>query len=225
MIAELSLSLVSILWAGTVVADEPAESQDKPEQTAPAAQEPKPPAKPETTKPRAPGDDDLLKALEKKSAPAEVDDENPLLRVGQRMRDVQGRLAKADPGDETQTLQKGIVDDIDTLIEQLKKAGGQSSKQQQQKRNTSNPSANQKQQGQPNQASEPNENDVSFKPGQVSDERMKANERLVRAIWGHLPEKLREEMQQAFKEADLPKYRPLIDQYFKAIAEQKDSRR
>jgi hypothetical protein len=54
---------------------------------------------------------------------------------------------------------------------------------------------------------------------------MKANERLVRAIWGHLPDKLREEMQQAFKEADLPKYRPLIDQYFKAIAEQKDSRR
>jgi hypothetical protein len=47
----------------------------------------------------------------------------------------------------------------------------------------------------------------------------------VRAVWGHLPEKLREEMQQAFKESDLPKYRPLIEQYFRAIAEQNDSRR
>jgi hypothetical protein len=225
MIVKLSVSVLSILWAGAASADDPPKPSDKPDQTAPAAQESKPPAKPETVKPLAPGDDDLLKALEKKSAPNEGDDENPLLRVGQRMRDVQGRLAKADPGDETQTIQKGIVEDIDTLIEQLKKAGGQSSKQSQQKRNTSNPSAKQQQQGQPNQASEPNENDVSFKPGQTSDERMKANERLVRAIWGHLPEKLREEMQQAFKEADLPKYRPLIDQYFKAIAEQKESRR
>ena len=224
MIAELSVSLLSVLWAGIVLADDPPRPPDKPAQDAPAAQETKPPAKPESVRRVAPGDDDLLKSLEKKSAPAE-DDENPLLRVGQRMRDVQGRLAKADPGDETQNLQQGIVQDIDTLIEQLKKAGGEASKQSQQKRNTSNQSAKQQQQGKPDKASEPNENDVTAKPGQLSDERMKANERLVRAIWGHLPEKLREEMQQAFKEADLPKYRPLIDQYFKAIAEQKDSRR
>lgn len=224
MIAELSLSFLTIFWASSAVADDPPKPSEKPDQTAPAAQESKPSAKPESVRPIAPGDDELMKSLEKKSVPAE-DEESPLLRVGQRMRDVQERLAKADPGDETQGLQRGIVEDIDTLIEQLKKAGAESSKKSQQKRNTSNPSAKQQQQGQPNQASEPNENDVTFKPGQASDERLKANERLVRAIWGHLPEKLREEMQQAFKEADLPKYRPLIDQYFKAIAEQKDSRR
>jgi len=66
---------------------------------------------------------------------------------------------------------------------------------------------------------------VNAKPGQLSNDQLKGNERIVRAIWGHLPEKLREEMQQAFKETDLPKYRPLIEQYFRAIAEQNDSRR
>ena len=43
---------------------------------------------------------------------------------------------------------------------------------------------------------------------------------MVKAVWGHLPAKLREEMQQAFKETDLPKYRAMIERYFLAIAEQ-----
>ena len=47
----------------------------------------------------------------------------------------------------------------------------------------------------------------------------------MKAVWGHLPDKMKEEMQQAFKESDLPKYRPLIEQYFRAIAEQNASRR
>ena len=48
---------------------------------------------------------------------------------------------------------------------------------------------------------------------------------MVRAFWGHLPAKLREEMQEAFKESDLPKYRAMIEQYFRAIAEQSEPRR
>jgi hypothetical protein len=123
MIATLSLSVLSVFWASAAFADDPAKPSDKPEQTAPAAQETKPAAKAESERPRAPGDDELLKSLEKKSAPSE-DEDNPLIRVGQRMRDSQGRLAKADPGDETQNLQQGIVQDLDKLIEQLKKGGG-----------------------------------------------------------------------------------------------------
>lgn len=66
---------------------------------------------------------------------------------------------------------------------------------------------------------------MSAKPGQLSDEQMKAKQVIVRAVWGHLPEKLKDEMQQAFKESDLPRYRLLIEQYFRAIAEQNESRR
>ena len=71
-------------------------------------------------------------------------DSNPLERIDQHMRDVQQRLAQSDPGDETQTLQKEIVDDLETLIEQVKKSGNNSKQQQgRQKRQTSS-----KQQGQ-----------------------------------------------------------------------------
>ena len=123
MIAKLSLSMLSVMWASIVVADDPPKPSDKTDQTAPVTQETKPAAKGESARPIAPVDDELLKSLEKKSAPADAD-EDPLLRVGQRMRNVQGRLTKADPGDETQDLQKGIVQDLDQLIEQIKKGGG-----------------------------------------------------------------------------------------------------
>ncbi|MBI3465067.1 MAG: hypothetical protein HY000_18725 [Planctomycetes bacterium] len=43
---------------------------------------------------------------------------------------------------------------------------------------------------------------------------------MVKAVWGHLPAKLRDEMQQAFKETNLPKYSTMIERYFQAIAEQ-----
>lgn len=48
---------------------------------------------------------------------------------------------------------------------------------------------------------------------------------MVRAVWGHLPAKLKEEMEQAFKEGELPKYRVMIERYFRAIAEQAESRK
>ena len=123
MIAKLSLSMLSVFWASSTLADDPPKPSDKAAQTAPAAPESTPAGKAESERPLAPGDDELLKSLEKKAAPAEAD-EDPLLRVGQRMRNVQGRLTKADPGDETQDLQKGIVQDLDQLIEQIKKGGG-----------------------------------------------------------------------------------------------------
>ena len=43
---------------------------------------------------------------------------------------------------------------------------------------------------------------------------------MVKAVWGHLPAKLKEEMQQAFNETDLPKYRTMIERYFHVIAQQ-----
>ena len=43
---------------------------------------------------------------------------------------------------------------------------------------------------------------------------------MVKAVWGHLPAKLREEMQQASKETNLPKYQTMIERYFRTIAEQ-----
>ena len=40
------------------------------------------------------------------------------------MRDVEQRLGKPDPGEDTQTKQKQIIKRIDTLIEQVRQSGG-----------------------------------------------------------------------------------------------------
>ena len=66
---------------------------------------------------------------------------------------------------------------------------------------------------------------MTAKPGQLSDQQKEGGQHLVRAVWGHLPAKLKEEMEQAAKESELPKYRVLIERYFRAIAEQNDSRK
>ncbi len=109
MIVRSCVTAICLLASHTVFADDP----PKPQEKAPA----------DSNRPRSPLDAELLKALEKQSAPEHAD-ESPLIRIGQRMRDVQGRLVKADPGSETQTIQQGIVEDIDKLIEQMKKGGG-----------------------------------------------------------------------------------------------------
>jgi hypothetical protein len=59
----------------------------------------------------------------------------------------------------------------------------------------------------------------------LSDQQIQASQHLAREVWGHLPDKLKEEMQQAFKEGTLPKYQVMIEKYFRAIAEQNDSRK
>ena len=66
----------------------------------------------------------LLKALEKRAAADGAVEEEPLIRVGRRMRDVQGRLGQADAGDETRVIQKEITEDLEKLIEAMKKGGG-----------------------------------------------------------------------------------------------------
>jgi hypothetical protein len=99
--------------------DEPPPSEKqaaKPEATAPNDQA-------KSDQPAKPLDAELLKALEEKSAP-EAEEEAPLVRVGRRMREVETRLVKTDTGAETLDLQQGIVQDLDKLIETMRKGGG-----------------------------------------------------------------------------------------------------
>ena len=43
---------------------------------------------------------------------------------------------------------------------------------------------------------------------------------MLRRVWGHLPEKAREQMQNSIDEEFLPKYEKLIEQYYQRLAEQ-----
>lgn len=118
-LAVLCVLTVSLYWQATVAraSDDSDESKSK----APAAQDS---AKPDREKPVPTDDADLLKSLEKRAAPDGAVEEEPLIRVGRRMRDVQGRLGQADAGEETRVIQKEITEDLEKLIEEMKKGGG-----------------------------------------------------------------------------------------------------
>jgi len=221
--ASLAIALLGL--APFARADEPARPPVAPDDRAGESTS----AKQDSKDGPAPVDAELLRSLNKQIAP--IDGEHPLLRVGSRMRDVQGRLDKTDAGDETRTLQKEIVQDLEKLIEQAKKQGGcptcgaaSCNKHGNQKRQTSD-KGGAKQPQQPQNATQPNEGQVMAKPGNVSDEQKEGQQAIARAVWGHLPAKLKEEMEQAFKGGELPKYRDMIERYFRAVAEQNNSRK
>ena len=123
MIRRYCLPLWCLLAASPAWADESAKPADDAHKSTSSAATQQP-DKPKLEPSDLPKDADLLKALEKRAAPDVADDEAPLIRVGRRMRSVQGRLDQADAGDETRDIQKGIVQDLDKLIEEIKKGGG-----------------------------------------------------------------------------------------------------
>ena len=46
-----------------------------------------------------------------------------------------------------------------------------------------------------------------------------AEDAVAKQVWGHLPERLRQEMNQYYKEQFMPKYGDLLRQYYGALAE------
>lgn len=172
-----------------------------------------------------PTDKPLIDQLEGEDIGAEG--ENDLSRISRQMRLVQERIAQQEVSETTQGLQKQIVADLDALIKQIqqqqkKKQGSPSSSK------TQNPGGEVKQpNNQPNagQPQQPNE-----KPSRNSEERLTerdadptdaaAMQAMIKRVWGHLPDRVRQEMQNASVEEFLPKYQELIEDYFRRLAEE-----
>ena len=169
--------------------------------------------------------DDAVDGL--KERPTKGEQDNPLLRVGRRMRQVEDRLAEADPGEATRKVQKQIVEDLDALIDQLKKQGQQSSSSQQQQQQQ------QQQQRRPTNSQGQGENqspsrDAARRASRgrpVRPQTGPLDELAKTDLWGHLPEKLREQMMQAFSETFLPRYEAMLNQYYKTLADRPNRRR
>ena len=180
---------------------------------------PETPAKGKATRPAAKDDAEknLLQDLEG-GEDIGLPPENPLIRIGQKMRSSQERIAGKDTSAETQTGQKEILSELAKLIEQTKKQcnGGGNGK----------PGS-----GKSSAAAGAGTGDA--RPGQASEatDRVGKSERenaetadvkdVLRRIWGHLPEKVREQMQAQIREEFLPKYEKLIEEYYKRLAEER----
>jgi hypothetical protein len=146
------------------------------------------------------------------------------MRLNQRMKQVERRIAEAHSDEKTQRLQKDISDDLAKLVAQLE----------QQCRQCKNPSPSSSQRQQKTSQSKP-----STKPGDQSadkpadkparDSSAKTNEReaakvdtarlqeMLKDVWGHLPAHLRQQMEQSANEEFLPKYEAEISQYYRSL--------
>jgi len=198
--------------------DAPAADTDKKKSEAPAN--------------KIPGlDDKLIRELESDQVP---DDEDPLARVGTRMRSVQQRIQRNDSGDGTQKAQEEIVADLEQVLKALKEKQKQqqqqqsSSSQKPQQGERSNPSQPKQQPGENGGDGKRSENDNPAKEStkEVGPEKpptgpLQQVPDLLRdsATWGHLPEHQRQVLIQASKLQFLSEYRQMIEDYYTRLAQ------
>jgi hypothetical protein len=143
--------------------------------------------------------------------------QNPLAKIAERMRSVENRIAEHDTSAATQEKQALIVSDLEALLEAAKKAqqrgkpqGGKGSPSGQEGTGTGDAVA-----------APPRDSTNRIERGTKEQPETADVKDLLRRIWGHLPEKLRDEMQASVVEQFLPKYERLIEEYYKRLAEER----
>ena len=187
-------------------------------------EEPKPKKieQPKPAEPKEDGELDLQNAQEKLREIAN--------RIAKNMSQVEERLHKNDSGDVTQQTQTAIVCDLDKLIEQTRR-------QQQQSRSSSSSSSQRDQQARRNrspqiqasanreESQQNNQGGNNPRGGRTGQDEMSKIADLYKDVWGHLPETLRQEMDQYSREQFMAKYADLLKQYYATIAEKGQRKR
>ena len=151
-------------------------------------------------------------------------DEDPFLTIGREMRKAGELIGERNSADETQQLQAKIVLQLDALIEQIRRQRSQQSAAQKRKIAGSTRTT-------PEQPGKNPSGSPAKQPARESEDRLnKGNPRkvdmaamkaLMKDIWGDLPERARQEMQQRSSDKFLPKYELKIEKYFRRLAEQR----
>lgn len=144
--------------------------------------------------------------------------ESPLARIGSRMRLVEQRIAQEDTSTETRDMQKRIVADLALLIEQMKQQCSNCKK--------SKPGGGAAKAGAgegAKQASSRPAGDSEDRVGKSEAEtaRLEETKKMLDEVWGHLPPRLREQLQNSDGIRFLPKYERLIEQFYRRLSEEK----
>ena len=136
-------------------------------------------------------------------------------RIGDSMRNVEGRIAAGDLGKETQQLQKMIVQDLAGLMKQFRQQasdssfrpgmGAASSASSQAGDNQQNPATDSTQRIGPDTGSQVESEEVQM---------------MMEELWGHLPARLQAQLRGAAVDQFLPKYERLLEQFYRRLAEQ-----
>ena len=162
------------------------------------------------------------------------DEEDPITKIGRKMRDVEQRLAESRVNDETKQIQLKIVKELADLLDELKKQmkkksspkpGGKKPKTAQRKpvnqpkRGAGKPSGTEsKQPARDSQEGVRDAKEIAVDMREM-DDLMKELSKMM------LPDKAREQMRQGAVEKFLPQYEPLIERYLRRLAEEEDGSR
>ncbi|HLJ95818.1 MAG TPA: hypothetical protein VKU02_21760 [Gemmataceae bacterium] len=144
-------------------------------------------------------------------------------RISKNLSQAEERLHKNDSGEVTQQTQGEIVRDLGVLIEQTRRqqqsrSSSSSSNQRNQQTRRNHPQRNQAS-GNPEQEQPENASTGSPQGGKKGQEGMSKIADLYKDVWGHLPQTLRQEMDQYSREQFMAKYADLLKQYYATIAE------
>lgn len=175
----------------------------------------------------APGslDRQLLDGLEDSET---AGNDDPLRQIGQKMHRAEKLLAGKNLEQKVQTLQKEIVSDLDRMLEkarrQMRQSSSSSTREQLARRdqaaqpNAQTPAGG----GKPSESNSP-ARDSEARLQERSPERpdSRKTRELVQELWGHLPERDRQQVINSTMENFIPKYELLIKEYFKRLTDAK----
>jgi hypothetical protein len=124
---------------------------------------------------------------------------------------------------ETQSVQQQVIRDLEQLIVELNKQcqGAQSGASSPAKPGAKPDGKSRAGSGENTGASQPAKESTDRTEGTASDrEELARLQILLRQVWGHLPPKIRDQMQSGLIEEFLPKYERLIEEYYSRLAEE-----
>ena len=150
---------------------------------------------------------------------SDIGQQNPLARIGRQMLRVEQLLGQRAVSVETQQTQRQIVDQLDELIDALA-----ASQQAQKQRKTGSSSQGDQQ---PAKSGREAARNASGQPDESGSDAQQTTvvQGAVGEFWGHLPERFRRQMRSAEAVEFLPKYRKLIEDYYKRLAEDRGIQR
>jgi len=221
---------VFALAVGLIAVAEPVRGAEG-EATARSTTQPTSDAAGETVRPQ-PADDELIRRMLDRAA-GEGDDEEVLQRVMRLMEASRLRLAaQFDPGEQTQRVQRRILDDLDEAIKRSGKRRGRPQQKQQQKKSADRRSRGQRQQQQQQQKQNKAASDQRKRAGDEAPVgRGEAeNGKVTRTPvergrqWGNLPARDRDAVLQGIKDDYLPKFKEMIERYYKALGRPESER-
>jgi hypothetical protein len=156
-----------------------------------------------------------LTGRKKKRPSSDQERGGPVGEMIKEMRDVEQRLGKPDPSEDTQKKQKQIVKRIEAMIEQAKQSGSSGGRLVIRRI----PKPGQQPGQQPgDQTGTQGRGVQAMKPAKPTSQHSTAN---GKDVWGHLPDELQQMMVSAFREVELDSKKELIKRYFLSVGKGK----